>query len=332
MSYQYGEQKPTSYPQYGHQYSDSVDAGFNPYEVSQPYRSYEQGGQGDYNGGYTDDPSGSGAAKEMNTKERDRSVFENDDYQVPKAMGPKTSKAMRRWRYEHQGNLWTKGGRGRCCGRFFVCTIMIFFFLLISVVLSLVLWVRPPNLTIGNVSLPDTDDAVQINDNPLGATVNLGVNISVNNPNYFSVQFRSIDATITYPLKNIQVGNGTVKNIDIKSNQETNFTFPFTFDYNSSEDPSFSVLQDLADRCGFGDGGKSSPITVDYKIVLDFKVFLIPIKYPINNSFSFDCPFTSTDLEDLLKQTGLDKIIPLLTTLLSKKAEERRQLHAKVEL
>lgn len=52
---------------------------------------------------------------------------------------PRTSRSMRRWRYEHQGNLWTKGGRGRCFGRFFCCTIMIFVFLLVSIILSLAL-------------------------------------------------------------------------------------------------------------------------------------------------------------------------------------------------
>lgn len=46
---------------------------------------------------------------------------------------------MRQWRYEHQGKMWTKGSRARCFGRFFCCTIMIFLFLLISIVLSLAL-------------------------------------------------------------------------------------------------------------------------------------------------------------------------------------------------
>lgn len=46
---------------------------------------------------------------------------------------------MRRWRKDYQGNLWTKGSRASCFGRFFCCTIMIFLFFLISIVLSLAL-------------------------------------------------------------------------------------------------------------------------------------------------------------------------------------------------
>lgn len=46
---------------------------------------------------------------------------------------------MRQWRKDYQGNLWTKGSRASCCGRFFCCTLMIFLLLLISVVLTIAL-------------------------------------------------------------------------------------------------------------------------------------------------------------------------------------------------
>lgn len=46
---------------------------------------------------------------------------------------------MRKWRYDHQGNLWSAGSRGRCIGRFFCCTVMIFVFVLLSIILSLAL-------------------------------------------------------------------------------------------------------------------------------------------------------------------------------------------------
>lgn len=46
---------------------------------------------------------------------------------------------MRKWRYEHQGDMWMRGGRASCFGRFFCCTVMIFLFLVVSIVLSLAL-------------------------------------------------------------------------------------------------------------------------------------------------------------------------------------------------
>ncbi len=46
---------------------------------------------------------------------------------------------MRKYRRDYQGNLITKGGRGRTCLRFCCCTLLIALFLFISIVLSLAL-------------------------------------------------------------------------------------------------------------------------------------------------------------------------------------------------
>lgn len=91
-----------------------------------------------------------------------------------------SSRKMRQWRYDHQGNLWTRGSRVRCCGRFFCCTIMIAVFLIVSIILSMALvspvltitmiinrlrgllyqWIRPPNVVIGNPVLSTNGSAV----------------------------------------------------------------------------------------------------------------------------------------------------------------------------
>ena len=141
MSYQ----DPYAHGQYGQQ--QYQDAPFNPYEVqhqhgyAEPTERYADGVY-DY----------AGAAKEA-----PRSGFEDDV--VPPPLGEKyvcsplmhptdnsceicvhrTPGNVRRWRKEYQGNLWTKGSRLGCFGRFFCCTLMIFLFLLISIVLSLAL-------------------------------------------------------------------------------------------------------------------------------------------------------------------------------------------------
>ena len=46
---------------------------------------------------------------------------------------------MRRWRYEHQGNLWTRGSKIRVCGRAIFCLIFTFIFFFVSIILSLLL-------------------------------------------------------------------------------------------------------------------------------------------------------------------------------------------------
>jgi len=303
---------------YEQQYTDHQDNynAYNPYDNAQPHQSYDQGGYHDaagYGAGYRDDP---GAGNIPANKERERSVFE-DSPVVDRGLEPKTAKAMRRWRYEHQGNLWKRGGKGRCFGRFFCCSIMIFVFLLLSIVMSLALWIKPPNVIISDVSPPTDGSAVQITDGP-GVTINLGVNISVANPNYFSVKFSEIKADVFYPVNNTHIGGGSVKDIDIKSNQETNFTLPFQLNYTIASDPNLAVLQDLAGHCGFVPGQAESQIAVNYKISLAFHVLFIPIKPTISNTIRFACPFTPEQIEDLLKAAGLgdlSNILPLLIKL-----------------
>lgn len=137
------------------------DAPFNPYEVQQQQaRGYDQGGLGGGYGYSDQDPSG-------RTKERTGSTFEDEDI-VPPPIGDKcvytsrnillivtltpfalicrTPGNIRRWRKDYQGKMWTKGSRASCFGRFFCCTIMVFLFFLISIVLSLAL----VSLTCGN--------------------------------------------------------------------------------------------------------------------------------------------------------------------------------------
>ncbi|KAK7693542.1 hypothetical protein QCA50_003111 [Cerrena zonata] len=197
------------------------------FQTQQDYNAYnQQQGRYDYHdnpygGGYTDDPTGQPVSKEQQSE---RSVFEHDDFSAPRPRGPKTSKALRRWRYEHQGNIWTKGGRGRCFGRFFCCTIMIFVFLLVSIILSLALWIRPPDIEIGGITQATSGSTFQLQSD--GVSFNGGINITVNNPNYFSVKFETITADVIYPLNNTRFGGGTLKDLEIKSNQLTEFNFP----------------------------------------------------------------------------------------------------------
>jgi len=180
---------------------------------------------------------------------------------------------------------------------------MIFLFLLISIVLALALWIRPPNITIGQPTAPTNGSTIQAQNT--GVTVNLGVDIAVNNPNYFSVNFNEIKADLIYPLGNTNIGGGSLKNVDIKSTAQTNFTFPVALTYTFSEDPNFAVLSDIASRCGVGSNPSPSDLTVDYKITLSFKVLFIPIKPVISNSFSFGCPISPDQINDLLKAAGI---------------------------
>jgi len=209
---------------------------------------------------------------------------------------------LREYRYDHQGNLWTKGGRGRCAGRVCCCTLMTTVFLIVSVVLALALWVRPPSISIGDVqTLTENGSAIkQLSD---GKKINLGVNISVSNPNYFSVDFKKIEADIFYPIQDTPIGGGEASNIEFKTNSQTNFTFPFSLNYNSTADPKGAIILDLATKCGVNGGAKTN-INVNYKITLGIRILLITVSPVISNQFNFPCPLQASDISKFIGGGG----------------------------
>ncbi|KAH9946141.1 uncharacterized protein BXZ73DRAFT_72977 [Epithele typhae] len=291
--------------QYGHQQSYRDDA-FNPYEVQQhgATNGYEQRGynQNEYDGAYTDEVAGQ-------HKERQRSTFEDDP--LPRPMREKTPSNMRRWRTEYQGKIWTKGSRAGCIGRFFCCTLLLFLFFLISIVLSLALWLRPPNIIVGT---PSVDlNSFSVNDSTL--SIALPVDISVNNPNYFTITLYSLDASVVYPINNTDIGSGHMTNIDFKDHTQTNFTFPVTIDYDAKADPDGAIITDLAQHCGLDTSVAASDISVSVSIKVGIKVMLVPFSTTISQNVKFSCPSgVQTAFESLLKALGknVDTISSLL--------------------
>ncbi|KAJ6597019.1 hypothetical protein DFH09DRAFT_109035 [Mycena vulgaris] len=312
---QYG-QPQYGQPQYGQQQYSQYDPApeFNPYtQPAQPHQSYEQGAYDSYGGGYRDEPTPDveyaprrqgtqhsyAAPPAIPTKSLDESSrFDAGEF-TPSPRGPKTASSLRQYRKEFQGEMWTKGGRGRCFGRFFCCTFMIIIFLVVTILLSLVLWLRPPSINFGDVAPMTSGSAIQLTAD--GININMGVNISVNNPNFFAVRFKKITAEIYYPLNNnnTAIGNGTKNNIVLESNAQTNFTFPFAIDYSTSLDPQSKILVDIAQKCGIL-GTSTSDLVVQYKITLGVQILFVTISPSISNSFTFACPLSKEDISGFL--------------------------------
>ena len=112
------------------------------------------------------------------------------------------------------------------------------------------------------------------------------------------------------------MGGGEANDINFKSGEQTEFTFPFSLKYKSSDDPGNQVFIDLGTKCGLG-GGARSDITVKYKITVCYHLFccaclptdeyhfsffsklgirflLVVISPVIENSFKFACPSSIT--------------------------------------
>ncbi|KAK0463995.1 uncharacterized protein EV420DRAFT_1618813 [Desarmillaria tabescens] len=209
---------------------------------------------------------------------------------------------LKSYRYETQGNLWTRGGRPRCIGRFCCCTLLIAVFLIISIILSLHwLWIRPPNVSIGELQTMSSggSEFELTND---GVNINLG-NISVDNPNYFSVNLKKVTAELFYPLNSsstgTDIGGGTSSNINFASHSQTNFTFPFAIEYTTADDPNSAILVDLLEKYN----GEPSLSAVLQCLIIVFqlaiRILIVTVSPVISNSFSFACPLDSSSLSDL---------------------------------
>jgi len=276
----------------GQHYTDPADA-FNPYDTRQPHQTYEQGGY-NYGGGYTDEPHGPTAAGTRGRPDSIRSELDNESeepHAAPRSQEKRSrNQTFKAFRYDAQGNLWTKGGKGRCVGRFCCCTLMIAIFLIVSIIFTIILWVRPPDVGIGAVQPMSTNgSAFQLTS--AGLNVDLGVNISVQNPNFFSVSLKTLKLQLFYPINNTAIGSGQKNDIVIRSNEQTNFTFPFTFQYTLASDPSRTVLTDLANKCT-----ANQDLTVNYKITLGLQIVVATISPVISNSFTFACPLNGSEL------------------------------------
>ncbi|KAF9454667.1 hypothetical protein P691DRAFT_806832 [Macrolepiota fuliginosa MF-IS2] len=258
------------------QYTDN-NLEYNPY-TRPSHPTYDQSG---YGAGvheeptYTDEPTYPPQRQATHRSQHNRSGILDqgkENYQPGadfSGVSPrkKTASAMRRYRYDHQGALWTRGGKGRCFGRFCCCTIMTVVFLVLSIALALALWVRPPGIIIGNVT-PVSQGGSQIvpqdTGNNFSIAINLSVNITVNNPNYFSVNFKQVKAELFYPINNTPIGGGLSNNVVFPSNTQTEWTFPFDVEYKTANDPGAKVLADLINKCG----ANKQNLQIDYKITV----------------------------------------------------------------
>ncbi|PFH54190.1 hypothetical protein AMATHDRAFT_53030 [Amanita thiersii Skay4041] len=298
-----------------HNYNDSLD--FNPYnprdnthhpygqehdDLDTQYRDNALNSHGDMS--YPPIRQSSRGGRSAADSAAGSGGIDQGEFSSYSRPGEKSLRGLKDYRRDYRGNLWTKGSRGHCIGRFCCCTLLTSLLLIVSILLALALWIRPPNVTIGKVDLASSN-ALQIQAQQGLLTINLGVNITVDNPNYFAVNFKRIKAEIFYPINNTNIGGGELKDIVFHSNQETNVTFPFAIQYKASDDPQYNVLRDLAQKCGVGNGVQSN-INVNYKITLGLRILFITISPVVSNSMNFACPADPQEIQDFLKGVGID--------------------------
>lgn len=144
----------------------------------------------------------------------------------------------------------------------------------------------------------------------------------------FGATFPSVKATTYYSTApTVALGGGSIKDAKIPKNSKypslTNsssveFTpvniqsltvalppraprsstvhFPMQLNYTTTIDPSFAIITDIAEKCGFV-GSSASDLTVDYKINLKVKVIVVTI--PISSVLSAPPPPSADTSADM---------------------------------
>ncbi|KAG0666579.1 hypothetical protein C6P46_004245 [Rhodotorula mucilaginosa] len=221
--------------------------------------------------------------------------------QIPKKEG------LRMFRKDEHAGALTRGGRMRCCGRVFCCSIMLIVLILVGIVAAFFLWVKPPDVTFRGIRPPTSGNEVSVQTG--GFLINVTLDINVINPNFFGAHFSRVDATAYYPTKpNEAVGGGTLKNFDIKKHSNSTINFPFSINYTTSYDSDRTVLQDIARRCGFL-GDAATQLKVNYKVKTEVRVIAVSIGPTFSSSASFDCPLTESDITGFLGSSGLSGLL-----------------------
>ncbi|CAG8725263.1 23620_t:CDS:10 [Cetraspora pellucida] len=193
------------------------------------------------------------------------------------------------------------GSRTSCaktCG--IICCILLL--IIVGIVAAVLLLGRVPSV-----------DFLGVTDSPTGAQpyvkktsgfdFNFGLRIQVSNPNIIGATFSMIKAVAYYPSPNSQkligpIGGGNLTNVNIPSKSNNTIIFPFAVNYDASIDPGFSILLDIANKCGLT-GGSKSKLAINYTLTLSFNVLFIPLSPSFDKTANIDCPIQDGQIPNI---------------------------------
>ncbi|KAL7410726.1 hypothetical protein BDY24DRAFT_399150 [Mrakia frigida] len=258
----------------------------DPYTHSDtPFRpeDQDQGYTYDKNGGYSGAQQVGGYS----------SSYEAEKVNAP----PKSTGMLGEWRKQDRGKLLTRGGGCRSFGRCLGCTLIFTLVLVLTIIFTLALYIKPPNLVINSVEVGTP--TVNITGTTPSLSIGFTASISVSNPNYFSATIKSLEAQAFYPDVATQIGGGNLTDVKFKSGSKTTFNFPFRVDYTTSLDSNNTIILDIVDRCGFLVAANKRNIEIDYNIYSKLSILRINISPTFDGSKSFECPFTLAQIAQL---------------------------------
>lgn len=193
----------------------------------------------------------------------------------------------------------------------------IFFFGLVvalSVVMLIVIFLRPPNIGLQSLDLPNSASQIQIQDQAF--SVNASLTAVISNPNYISAQIKNLTAVPYDPnVRSTPLGICNVPHKTIEARKNTTLNIPCNLSYNVQEDSNLSVIKDIVNRCGLVQGSSKQDLQIlfDTHVTIQFLAFHIPIS--ISPTISTECPVTRKEIKqalgdhaDILQQLGLGNL------------------------
>lgn len=212
-------------------------------------------------------------------------------------------------------SIWTKDDKRALASRsvpakiarVLIGNIILALIIIVSIICLIVMFLRPPNVAISGVSVPNQSGVTYEN----GAfAFNVSVDISVSNPNSISASIKKLQAT-AYDSQDQSsaLGHGIVRDQKIQPNANTTVVFPFQIKYDQTQDTDLSILRNIAADCGlsiFGgsSSGSSGDLSFLFKIEVDVEVLSITVPVNFNKNVSFPCPLSSSSLQGVLGGLG----------------------------
>lgn len=221
----------------------------------------------------------------------------------------------------HRNSIWTpedkhvffKRSVPARAFRSIFCIVIWAVIIIISVILLVVTFAKPPNVAVMSISVPNGDD---FSVSGTSFKANGSVNFAISNPNSFSATIEHLQAHL-YDAnlgKSVSVGNGTLKSQKIKANDNTTIVFPFDIGIDLSSDAT-ALISDVANQCGLGNAvssltqGSSSRRDVEgesntelaerqssnqIKVLLEvdarISILSVGVSVPVSKNISIECP------------------------------------------
>lgn len=262
---------------------------------SDPSRGlHRQGHDDDYIDHY-DDTTRAGAGE---SDDPDIMASEKANYGSPYASKRASGNSI--WNKEDKRAFASRSCPAKLC-RIIFGNLILIVILIVSIICLIVMFLRPPNVAISGVGVPNQNGVSYQN----GAfAFNVTVDISVSNPNSISANIKKLKATAYDSAdQSTALGNGLVTNQKIQPNANTTVVFPFQIKYDQSQDSDMSIIRNIASDCGinlFGASSGSGDLSFLFKIEVDVEVLSITVPVHINRNISFPCPLSQSSLQGIL--------------------------------